>query len=97
MSQLKPGVRYVYERVGATVYAREYGKTERFIIGYDWTPDDGIARPSEEEVRQIEYRKMMDDIIKEAKNNPALQDALDRVKIIYELSKRSESIPHHPV
>lgn len=97
MSKLKPGVKYVYERVGSTVYAREYGSSERFVIGYDWTPDDGIVKPSEEEIRRIEYRNLMDKVLKEARDNPALQDALDRVRVIYELSKENETVPHHPV
>ena len=95
--RLKPGAQYIYERQGATVYAREFGTNERFIIGYDWTPDDGLTKPTEEDIRRLEYRQIMDNILKEAENNPALQDALDRVRIVYELSKENEIKPHHPV
>ena len=33
MGTLKPGATYIYERDGDTVYAREQGSTERFVIG----------------------------------------------------------------
>jgi hypothetical protein len=97
VGRLKPGSQYIYERDGATVYAREFGTNERFVIGYDWTPDNGLTKPTEEEIRRIEYRKIMDEVLKEAQDNPALQDALDRVRIIYELSKENKTVPHHPV
>jgi hypothetical protein len=81
MGKLKPGATYIYENADGIVYAREFGadpKT-RFEIG----------RTQQKQTlhEQLKESKLWSDIHREAKSNPALQDALDRVKIIYELSK----------
>jgi hypothetical protein len=41
--------------------------------------------------------KLWGEIHRAAKTNPALQDALDRVKLIHALSQQDDSISHHPV
>jgi hypothetical protein len=84
--KLEPGASYIYERVGDTVYARKHGSSERTVVGYDYSIDN------EHKENQLWYN-----IRAEAKNNPALQDAVDRVKLIYELSKQEKQVPHHPV
>ena len=38
MGQLKPGATYIYERAGGVIYAREFGKTEREVVGYHYDP-----------------------------------------------------------
>jgi hypothetical protein len=86
MGTLKPGATYVYERTGNEVYAREFGEKERKLIGYTHiadprTPD---GRPLHEHIMED---KMWGEIRREARTNPALQKALDRVIIIYRLSK----------
>jgi len=90
MGNLKPGASYIYERVGEEIYAREFGATERKLIGYkhemedtpDPRTDDG--RPLIEHIRDS---KMWGEIHREAKTNPTLQKALDRAIMIYKLSK----------
>jgi hypothetical protein len=90
MGNLKSGVRYIYERVGEEIYAREFGATERKLIGYkyemegkpDPRTDDG--RPLHEHVMES---KMWVEIHRESKTNPTLQKALDRAIMIYKLSK----------
>lgn len=88
MGTLTPGATYIYERNGEEVYAREVGKTERKLIGYryenktDPRTDDG--RPLYEHIKED---KLWGEIRRAAKKNPRLQRELDRVKIIYELSK----------
>ena len=37
MGTLTPGSTLIYERVGGVIYARESGKNERVVIGYDGT------------------------------------------------------------
>ena len=72
------------------IYAREFGATERKLIGYkyemegkpDPRTDDG--RPLHEHVMES---KMWGEIHRESKTNPTLQKALDRVIMIYRLSK----------
>jgi hypothetical protein len=86
MGTLKPGATYIYERTGDEVYAREMGHVERKLIGYhhqtDSRTDDG--RPLHEHIQES---KMWGEIRREAKTNPALQNALDRAIMIYRLSK----------
>jgi hypothetical protein len=88
-SQLEPGASYVYERDGSKVYARKIGETERILIGEDYDLDmrRRITQITEEWVP----------IVQAAEHNAALQDALERAKIIYELSKTQEPLFHHPV
>jgi hypothetical protein len=83
MGSLTPGATYIYERVDDVVYAREFGKTERQVVGY--------RHDSYTENLTIEYEleTVWKDIIKESRTNPTLQEAVDRVKILYHLSKEN--------
>ena len=85
MGTLTPGTTYMYERVGDTVFRRKSGATEREVVGYDHRTPDG--RPMTEHIMDA---KMWGEIRRAAASNPALQDALDRVIIIYQLSKSNE-------
>jgi hypothetical protein len=80
MGSLKPGVKYIYEQAGGVTYAREFGAlpNERFPIGWDY------------EYRTEQTMRLWVDILKAAETNPSLQSELDRVKVIYELSKTDE-------
>lgn len=89
MSQLEPGASYVYERNGSKIYARKVGETKRILIGEDYDLD--LQRQS------TEIAEEWVPIVQAAEHNPALQDALERAKIIYELSKTHDPIAHHPV
>lgn len=90
MGSLKPGATYVYERQGGTVYAREMGApaNERTVIGYDWELDNNPARVRGASLESIKENQYWHTILIEAKSNPLLQDAINRVKILYELSKK---------
>ena len=90
MGSLKPGATYIYERNGEEIYAREFGKTERELIGYKYEmenkpdPRTNDGRPLHEHLMES---KMWGEIRRMAPTNPALQKALDRVIMIYRLSK----------
>jgi hypothetical protein len=84
MGTLKPGATYIYERVGDTVFRREEGKTDREVVGHDHRTSDGRSLH-----QHILEDKMWGDIRRAAQTNPALQDALDRAIMIYNLSKTS--------
>jgi hypothetical protein len=90
MGSLKPGATYIYERTGDEIYAREFGETERILIGYQYEMDDKPdprtvdGRPLREHILE---NKMWGEIRRMAPTNPALQKALDRAIIIYKLSK----------
>lgn len=89
MGQLKPGATYIYERQDGTVYAREQGApaNTRVAIGWDWEPEDNPARVKGSKREQILENQLWYDIRKEAQTNPTLQVALDRVILLYKLSK----------
>ncbi len=74
MGKLVPGASYIYERDGDTVYAREFGSTERKVIGMDYP----VTQP-------INWH----DVMIVAKTNPALQHAVDNVIMLYKLSKEA--------
>jgi len=86
MGNLKPGATYVYERNEGTVYAREFGAdpSTRKEIGYTYDSRTEDGRPLHD---HIQDSKLWGDIRREAKTNVTLQKALDRVIMIYRLSK----------
>ncbi len=81
MGTLTPGATYIYERVGGTVYAREFGSKDRFIVGQDL--DDYLTSFADQYFLENDWKE----IIKASRSNPALQKALEGVKILYHLSK----------
>jgi len=93
MGTLKPGATYIYERNGNTVYAREMGSdpSTRKPIGWDYKVNGDSF--TEWQDNRTETQRDLDDhnewikIRQEAKTNPALQKAVDRVKMLYKLSK----------
>lgn len=89
MSQLIPGEAYVYEREGGQVYARRVGTLDRVLIGEDFLEDI--------QARRTALAKEWEPIVLAAEQNPALQEAIDRVKILYALTQEEITIQHHPV
>jgi hypothetical protein len=99
MGSLKPGATLIYERNGNTVYARESGAdpSTRVVVGHDYDPITGHridldsrthdGRPLHDHIME---HKMWGEIRRAALTNPTLQDALDRVIMIYQLSKTHE-------
>ena len=79
MGTLKPDTTYIYERVDNKIYAREVGKTERTIVGYDTE----IFKNSNNK----QFFSMWNEILIEAEHNPSLQQAIDKVIMLYRLSK----------
>jgi hypothetical protein len=77
MGSLKPDATYIYEKADGITYAREFGAphNDRFEIGRDY------QRFLKDELR------LWEDIVREGRTNQALQDALDRAKLVYHLSK----------
>jgi hypothetical protein len=88
MGTLTPNATYIYERNGEEIYAREVGKTERIMIGYQYenkidprTPD---GRPLYEHLKED---RLWGEIRRAARTNNVLQDVLDRAILVYYLSK----------
>ena len=97
MGTLKPGAKYIYERDGRQIYDREFGSSNRKLIGYDYDPVSGHkidyenydsrtpdGSPLHEHLKEAQ---MWGEIRREAKTNVTLQKALDRAIMIYKLSK----------
>ena len=84
MGNLKSSAKILYESPdgGDTVYARYEGESDRWLVG-----QSSRAKSVVEELKQ---NKLWGNIHRAAKTNPVLQDALDRVILIYELSKNDE-------
>ena len=79
MGQLKPDAKYIYERVNGITYAREFGSSERKIVGMDYEAFKFINDMKEEE--------LWHNIREAAKSNAALHQALESCKVLYYLSK----------
>ena len=88
MGTLTPGATYIYERNGEEIYARESGKTDRTLIGYQYEnkvdPRTHDGRPL---FKHMKEDKLWGEIRREARTNVALQEAMERVILIYHLSK----------
>ena len=78
MGNLKPGATYIYEHEQGIVYARESGSTTRIEVGRNFDLHDHIMED-----------KLWGDIRRMAKTNSALHEAIERVKILYYLSKNN--------
>jgi hypothetical protein len=103
MGSLKPDTKYIYERAEGIVYAREFGAdpSTRQVVGYesgteydpvtghkiDYNKRTANGRPLHDHLMED---KMWGDIRRRARTNPTLQDALERVIVIYNLSKEDE-------
>ena len=88
MGSLTPGATYIYERTGEEIYARETGQTERILIGYQYEnkvdPRTNDGRPLHEHLKED---KLWSEIRRAARTNKALHEAMERVKLVYHLSK----------
>jgi hypothetical protein len=88
MGKLKENTTYIYEKADGITYAREFGSdpTSRQEIGWDYDPRTSDGRPLHSHIMDA---KLWGDIQRAAKENSALQEAIDRVKILYHLSKEN--------
>ena len=82
MGTLTPGATYVYESDGTRIYAREFGQTERRVIGY---AHGGQAR----EERKF-YMNQMNDILTMCETDPSMKALLDQLFVLYNLKKQHE-------
>lgn len=85
MGTLKPNATYIYERVDNVTYAREFGSdpSTRVAIGMELSDDAYFKNIAE----KYFFEKQWPDIIRAAETNPTLKEALNRVIILYHLSK----------
>ncbi len=94
MGSLTPGVKLISERVGDTAYAREEGSTERTVVGYNYHRDPLDHRNYMSSPKDAQ---LWHDIRQAALADKELQEALDRVKVLYYLKQKEKPIMWHPV
>ena len=79
MGTLTPSTTLVYERVGATIYAREFGKPGRRIVGYDTAASPEMTL----------YRSEINQVLLMCEQDPAMKELLDQLFVMYNLKKTS--------
>jgi hypothetical protein len=72
---------YIYESPdgGETVYRRKSGQVTRELYS--------VSKEKEERDQQVKEEMLWTQIARAARSNPALQEALDRARVIYELGR----------
>jgi hypothetical protein len=88
MGNLKPGASYSYRKINGVTYAREEGSLDEEAIGWDHDPRTSDGRPLYDHIKES---KLWGDIRRAAETNTALQEAIERVKIIYYMSKKNDA------
>jgi len=80
MGTLTPGATYIYERVAGSIFAREFGKSERKLVGYttDISPEMQMLRSEINQVLQM------------CEQDPAMKELLDQLFVMYNLKKTHE-------
>lgn len=82
MGTLTPGATYVYESDGTRIYAREFGQTERRVIGY--------AHGAQAREERKFYMNQMNDILTMCETDPSMKALLDQLFVLYNLKKQHE-------
>jgi hypothetical protein len=84
MGSLKPGTKYIYEHANGITYAREFSAphNERFEIGRT------IEKQSL--IDDLREQKLWGNIHRAAKTNHLLREALERVIMLYHLSRQHD-------
>lgn len=81
MGNLTPGVTYIYERDGPTIYAREFGSSERQVVGYDQDLENKIlGMPSSTMAKIMGIYHM-------SLNDPGMQELWNQLEMLYNLKK----------
>ena len=77
MGSLTPGATYIYESDGNRVYARQFGKSDRQLVGY--------SHGGEEREHRRYYMNEMNKILEMCETDPAMKDLLDKLFVMYNL------------
>ena len=82
MGTLKPGATYIYERVEGRIYVREFGSTERQLVGYD---------NRLQETREMRYyMNHINRVLEMCEKDPAMKELLEQLFVLYNLKKTNE-------
>jgi hypothetical protein len=82
MGSLKPGATYIYERDGNRIYAREFGSTQRQIVGYD-------SNVQEFKERRY-YMNHINELLLMCEQDAGMRQLLEQLFVLYNLKKSYE-------
>lgn len=82
MGNLKPGATYVYERVDNKIFAREFGSSERILVGYE--PGTGFSTERKRLLSELNEVLLM------CETDPVMHDLLEQLFVMYNLKKNHE-------
>ena len=80
MGTLTPGATYIYERVAGSIFAREFGQTERKLVGYDTNVSPEMEA----------YRSEMNQVLLMCESDPVMREMLEQLFVMYNLKKTNE-------
>ena len=80
MGTLTPGATYIYERVAGTIFAREYGKTERKVVGYATDLSHEFAM----------YKSEINQVLQMCETDPVMKELMDQLFVMYNLKKKHD-------
>lgn len=75
MGTLTPGATYIYERANGVIYAREIGKTDRTVVGYDNNLIEQNRR----------FMSKWNAILVASESDATLKEMLNQVEVYYAL------------
>lgn len=81
MGTLTPGATYIYERSDGIIYAREFGKTERHVVGYESGSDHDLYKSNSRMLTKL------NEVVKMCETDPAMRELLDQLFVLYNLRK----------
>lgn len=84
MGTLTPGATYIYERSEGIIYAREFGKTERQVVGYESGSD---YDPTGTTKRML---SKLNEVVRMCETDPGMKELLDKLFVLYNLRKDHE-------
>jgi hypothetical protein len=84
MGSLTPGATLIYERADGIIYAREFGKTERKIVGYESGKDYDTHAENKRMLTEL------NEVVKMCETDPAMRELLDQLFVLYNLKKFHE-------
>jgi hypothetical protein len=82
MGTLTPGATYIYERANGRIYAREFGQTDRKLVGYD------VGVQETESSRRM--MTQMNEVLIMCEQCPDMKELLDKLFVLYSLRKTHE-------
>lgn len=91
MGSLKPGATYIYERSEGIIYAREFGKTERQVVGYESGKEYDLTGANKRMMSEL------NDVVRMCETDPEMKELLDKLLVVYNLKKKDSPVAYHPV